>query len=140
MAKMIKMTFERGGEIYAELQENAVPHIVEKFCKTLPITYPMLHGRYAGPAMFFNTSFDNVEEENMVSRKYVGMMTMTLGNKNHPQHAVHVFYSYKRPIESSNNEIHLAQIPAKYFDKLEEIGDRVWGHCPENVTIELVEE
>lgn len=60
MAKMIKMTFERGGEIYAELQENAAPHIVEKFCKTLPITYPMLHGRYAGPAMFFNTSFDNI--------------------------------------------------------------------------------
>ena len=56
MAKKIKMTFERGGVIYADLQEAAAPHIVEKFCKTLPITYPMLHGRYAGPAMFFNTT------------------------------------------------------------------------------------
>lgn len=101
----------------------------------------MLHGRYAGPAMFFNTSFDNVEEENMVSRKYVGMMTMTLGNKNHPQHAVHVFYSYKRPIESSNNEIHLAQIPAKYFVSWKEIGGPRLGALPwKMLTIELVEE
>ena len=138
MARRIKMTFERGGVIYADLQENA-PKAAEQFCKALPIVYPMVHGRYAGPAMFFNTHLQDVEPEKLVSRTNVGMMTLTLGTQNHPQHAVHVFYSYKRPIESTGNEIHLAQIPAMYFDKLEEIGDRVWGHCPENVTIELAE-
>ena len=139
MAKRIKMTFERGGVIYADLQANA-PKAVERFCGSLPTVYPMVHGRYAGPAMFFNTDFKGVEPENLVSRKYVGMMTLTLGTQNHPQHAVHVFYSYKRPIESTGSEIHLAQVPARYFDELEEIGDRGWGHCPENVTIELAEE
>ncbi|MBQ3532991.1 MAG: DUF3830 family protein [Oscillospiraceae bacterium] len=140
MAKKLKMTFERGGVIYADLLEKEAPKTVEIFCKSLPITYPMYHGRYAGPAMFFDTNFTGIEGENFPSRKYVGMLTMTLGNKNHPHHAVHMFYSYKRPIESSNNEIHFAQVPAKYFDELEEIGERVWRCLPENVTIELVEE
>ena len=138
--KKIKMTFERGGEIYADLLEKEAPKTVEKFCEILPVTYPMVHGRYAGPAMFFNADVKDIEGENLPKNKYVGMLTMTMGTKNHPHHAVHVFYSYKRPIVDPQDEVHFAQIPSKYFDELEEIGERVWGHCPENVTIELVEE
>ena len=41
MARRIKMTFERGGVIYADLQENA-PKAAEQFCKALPIVYPMV--------------------------------------------------------------------------------------------------
>ena len=139
MPKKLKLTFERGGVIYAVLNEKDAPNMTEQFCATLPRTDDMLHGRYAGPAMFINTGLEDVTAENLVSRKWVGMMTVTLGNRNHPQHAMHVFYSYRREIVSHNDEIYLAQVEDKYFPLLEEIGERVWGHCPEKVTIELAE-
>ncbi len=140
MAKKLKLTFERGGVVYAKLNEKEAPKTTELFCATLPRTDDMLHGRYAGPAMFINTGLEGVTPENLASRKWVGMLSLTLGNPNHPQHALHMFYSYRREIVSSNNEIYLAQVEDKYFPLFEEIGDRVWGHCPEKVTIELVEE
>ena len=140
MARKLKLTFEKGGTVYADLLTDKAPKTCEMICAELPRTYPMIHGRYAGPAMFFNTDFTEVPEENYSPRKWDGQLTLTLGTKVHPVHACHVFYSYKLPIEDSNNEIYFAQIPPKYFEELETIGNRVWQNCPENVTIEVVDE
>ena len=79
MAKKLKLTFERGGVVYAVLNEKDAPNMVAQFCATLPRTDDMLHGRYAGPAMFINTGLENVTPENLVGRKWVGMITVTLG-------------------------------------------------------------
>ena len=140
MTKKLKITFGRGGVVYARLLTEEAPKTVELICSELPCTVKMMHGRSAGAAMFYETALTDVERENADDKnKEPGMLTLTLGApySYHPKKAVHICYPGK--IFNSNVENHFAQIEEKYMDDIKTIGERVWLDGPEMTTLELVE-
>jgi len=133
MEKKLKITFERGGIFYARFLSKEAPKTVNLIDSTLPFQAKILHGRYAGPAIFYDTGFGTVEKENSLVDKSIGALTLTMGTSRYSGKAVHIFYD--KDVASSKEENWFANIDENLAE-LKIVGERIWKEGPEKATFE----
>lgn len=138
MAKMLKITFERGGVIYADFLYDEAPKTVESVMNTLPRREQVYHAKYAGCAVFIDTGLVEMEKENTIQTKVPGRISLTLGKPTFTGKCIHLWYSDY--ILSVKDENHFANVHPESLNVLESAGLRVFHEGPEFATFEVVEE
>ena len=135
MSKKMKITFERGGVVYARLLTEDAPKTVETFVKTLPRRETVYHAKYAGCAIFIDTAVNDFEKENVIQDKFPGRISMTLGKPVFRGKAVHLWYDDY--ILSVKDENLFAIMDEECLPTLKEVGARVFKEGPETALFEV---
>lgn len=137
MSKKLKITFERGGVVYANLLSEEAPKTVEAILNTLPRREKVYHAKYAGCAIFIDTGITEMEKEHTIQEKKPGRISLTLGKPTFTGKCIHLWYNDY--ILSVKDENHFAEVEKEYLPVLESVGFRVFHEGPELATFEVVD-
>jgi len=141
----IKFTFERGGELVADLLANNAPQTIKKVLAVLPYETMVYHTRWCGREVNFPIkSLEPVSRENQTATANTGDVVYwteweTCEN---PPEALAIYYGAEVIRD------HRGFLPVNVFAKIspdqwpliEEIGIRVWQKGIEKIRVEVVED
>lgn len=135
--KMLKITFERGGVVYADLLYEQAPKTVAAIVATLPRRDKVYHAQYSASVVFTDSGIKEIEKENPISKKVPGYLSLTLGEPIFTGKCIHFWYHEYNL--SKKDENFFAIVHADCMNPLEAAGFRVFHEGPEYATFELVE-
>jgi hypothetical protein len=143
MARKIRMYFERGGTLTAELLENKAPRTCELIWQQLPQSGRVLHARWTGREVFLRVNLGTKpprEHQNFVMSRGE-MMYWREWEDCYEQTGAEViafFYGpeYLRAEWRGYGQGNVfAQIPQDQWEEMERIGLRVWQQGGEIMTL-----
>lgn len=137
MSNKLKITFEHGGVIYADLLCEAAPKTVGLVKKLLPRAAKMKHISDAGPALYFDHDLGDVEPENIVCDKVYGQVTVNFGSPVVPGCFIRIYYNNGKEIRAKNEENLFAVLDKDSMNFISSISYGIWTQAPEYATIEL---
>jgi hypothetical protein len=145
LSSRIKLTFERGGELYADLLSKAAPKTIQKVLEVLPYETTACHTRWCGREVNFSIkSLSLVDRENQTATANTGDMVYwkEWETAENPPEALAIYYG----AESIRD--HRGFLPVNVFARIsqdqwpliEEIGIRIWQKGFEKIRLQLVED
>lgn len=132
----IKITFERGGSVYARLLNADAPETIGVLEKVLPRTAQMKQVCDTGPAIYFDYDLGKVDLENIVTQKSCGQITLNMGSPAVPGCFIRVYYSAAE-IRNQNEENLFAVLEKESLNYIASIGRGIWTEGPEVASIEF---
>ena len=136
MSKKLKITFERGGVVYADLLYADAPQTIGILEKALSRTAKMKQVSDTGPALYFDYDLGEMPLENVVTQKVCGQVTINMGSPAVPGCFVRVYYSTAE-IRNKNEESLFAVVEKDSLNLMASIGRGVWQEGPEIAAIEF---
>ena len=145
MPSKIRFTFERGGELVADLLPEAAPKTIERVLEVLPHETTVYHTRWCGREINFPIkSTKPVPRENQTATANTGdvIYWKEWETEENPPEALAIYYGAEvirdhRGFLSVNV---FARISQDQWPQIEEIGIRVWQKGIEKIHIEVVED
>lgn len=146
MTRRIRFTFERGGELVAELAPDVAPQTVRSLLALLPLTGPIYHTRWCGREIYLPIeSGVEIPRENLTVHTNTGDVTYWREwDRVGPRiaEAISIFYGAE-VVRDHRGYLPVnvfARVPQGEWRTIEEIGLRVWQRGIEQVTISAMEE
>jgi hypothetical protein len=145
LATKIKFTFERGGELFAELLPGVAPKTIKKVLRVLPYETTAYHTRWCGREINFPIkSLEPVTRENQTSTANTGdvIYWKEWETEDNPPEAL-AFYYGAEVIRDHRGFLPVnvfARISQNQWPLIEEIGIRIWKKGTEKIHIEVVED
>lgn len=146
MRHTIRFTFERGGDLIAELAPNLAPQTVRSLLALLPLTASVYHTRWCGREIYLPVaSRIEIPRENQTAHANTGDVTYWREwDRAGPKSAEAISIYYGAEVVRD----HRGYLPVNVFARvaqeewgtIEEIGLRVWQRGIEQVTVSSVEE
>ncbi len=139
------MTFERGGELFADLLSKAAPKTIEKVLRTLPYETTAYHTRWCGREVNFPIhSLDPVARENQTATANTGDLVYwkEWETEENPPEALAVYYGAE-VIRDHRGFLPVnvfARVSQDQWPLIEEIGLRIWQKGVEKIRVEIVED
>lgn len=144
MSQRIKLTFERGGELFADLLLKAAPKTIQKVLKVLPYETTACHTRWCGREVNFSIKCPTpVDRENQTTTANTGDLVYwkEWETQENPPEALAVYYGAEVIRD------HRGYLPVNVFARvsqdqwplIEEIGIRIWQKGFEKIRLELIE-
>jgi hypothetical protein len=144
LAQRIKLTFERGGELFADLLPQVAPKTIQKVLKVLPYETTACHTRWCGREINFPIkSLEPVIRENQTSTANTGdvIYWKEWETAENPPEALAVYYGAE-VIRDHRGFLPVnvfARISQDQWPLIEEIGIRIWQKGFEKIHIQLIE-
>jgi hypothetical protein len=145
LSPRIKLSFERGGELYADLLEKAAPKTIEKVLATLPYETDAYHTRWCGREVNFPIhSLKPIARENQTATSNTGDVVYwkEWETEENPPEAL-AFYYGAEVIRDHRGFLPvnvIARISQDQWPLIEEIGLRIWQKGIERIRIEVVKD
>lgn len=145
MPKRLKFTFERGGELYADLLPEAAPKTIEQVLRFLPCESTAFHTRWCGREVYFPVKSDMlVPKENQTSTASMGDVVYwkEWENQDHPPETLSMYYGAEL-IRDHRGFLQVnvfARISPDQWPLMESIGTRVWQQGIEKILVEVVDQ
>jgi hypothetical protein len=140
MVRMVKITFERGGEVSAILQESQAPETCKVIWDALPIESDVTQSRWSGREVNFSYEDKNhPRRENQTIYTSIGELCYWRDwNNEFPERHSHVIAIYYGAEMARSNRGHepvnvFAQVIPGDLEKLACIGKRIWLKGSEKV-------
>lgn len=143
MAPRIKFTFERGGELTAELLPGLSPETVDHILKLLPYESTAYHTRWCGREVNFPVkTLQKVPRENQTSTANTGDVVYwkEWETQNNPPEALAIYYGAE-VIRDHRGFLPVnvfARVPQEQWPAIEVIGLRIWQQGIEQIRVEAV--
>jgi hypothetical protein len=141
----IKFTFERGGELIADLLPEAAPKTVERVLDVLPYQTTVYHTRWCGREINLPIrSMKPVARENQTATANTGdvIYWKEWETEENPPEALAIYYGAE-VIRDHRGFLPVnvfARIAQSQWPHIEEIGIRVWQKGIEKITVEVVKD
>jgi hypothetical protein len=139
----IRFTFERGGELVADLLPEAAPKTIERVLEVLPHETRVYHTRWCGREINFPMeSMNPVPRENQTATANTGdvIYWKEWETEENPPEALAIYYGAE--IIRDHRGFLLvnvfARISQDQWPQIEEIGIRVWQKGVEKICMEVV--
>ena len=145
MPRQIKFTFERGGELVADLLPEVAPRTIERVLEVLPLDCTVYHTRWCGREINFPVKSKRpVPRENQTATANTGdvIYWKEWETGEDPPEALAIYYGAE-VIRDHRGFLPVnvfARISQDQWPQIEEIGIRVWQHGIEKLHIEVVKE
>ncbi|MEJ2555615.1 MAG: DUF3830 family protein [Anaerolineae bacterium] len=143
MPSRIRFTFERGGELVADLLPEAAPKTIERVLEVLPHEARVYHTRWCGREINFPIkSMNPVPRENQTATANTGdvIYWKEWQTEENPPEALAIYYGAE--IIRDHRGFLLvnvfARISQDQWSQIEEIGIRVWQKGVEKICMEVV--
>jgi len=143
-SQKIKFTFERGGELIADLLFTGAPKTIKKVLTLLPYETTVYHTRWCGREVNFPIkSLEPVFRENQTATANTGDVVYwkEWETEENPPEALAIYYGAE-VIRDHRGFLPVnvfARISPNQWTLIEEIGIRVWQNGIEKISIEVVE-
>ncbi len=143
MEKRIVLSFERGGELLAELVPELSPRTVEAVLALLPLETTAYHSRWSGREVNFPVrSSIAVPRENQTTQMSTGDVIYWKEWELEPGRAAEAIAVYYGAEVSRDHRGRLpvnvfARVPSSQWKAIEEVGVRIWQRGTEKVTVRL---
>jgi hypothetical protein len=140
----IKFTFERGGELVADLLPEAAPKTIERVLEVLPLDCTVHHTRWCGREINFPIESKRpVPRENQTATANTGdvIYWKEWETEENPPQALAIYYGAE-VIRDHRGFLPVnvfARVSQDQWPQIEEIGVRVWQQGIEQIHIEVVE-
>ena len=145
MPSKIRFTFERGGELVANLLSEAAPKTIDRVLEVLPLDCTVYHTRWCGREINFPIeSVRPVPREKQTATANTGDMVYWKEwetEENLPQ-ALAIYYGAE-VIRDHRGFLPVnvfARVSQDQWPQIEEIGVRVWQQGIEQIQVEVVED
>ncbi|WP_163971873.1 DUF3830 family protein [Oceanobacillus halotolerans] len=144
--KRIRIRFEGGEELYATLIENSAPQTCKIIWESLPFQSVVTQSRWSGREV--NLKYDNNDypiRENQTIYTGKGELCYWRDWNSEgdipPSQAIAIYYGAELARSNRGNEpVNVfAQIDFKYFNILDEIGERIWLKGAEDIYFERLD-
>jgi hypothetical protein len=141
----IKLTFERGGELIADLLSKSAPRTIEKVLLALPYETTAYHTRWCGREVNFPIhSLEPIVRENQTATSNTGDVVYwkEWETEDSPPEALAVYYGAE-VIRDHRGFLPVnvfARISQDQWPLIEEIGLRIWQKGIERIRIEVVKD
>jgi hypothetical protein len=145
VARKISLRFERGGELTAELMPALAPKTVEAIVALLPLEVTVYHSRYCGREFNFPLETKGgVPRERQTSTCNTGDVVYWREWELDPadaEEAVGIYYGAEvlRDHRGYLPVNPFARIPQSQWERIEEIGLRIWQRGTEKLTVTMME-
>lgn len=142
MNRRIKLTFEKGGELVANLLPSA-PQTVERILEMLPCDTTVYHTRWCGREINFPVKSQGpVRRENQTATANTGDVVYWKDWEmdEEPPEALAIYYGAE-VIRDHRGFLPVnvfARVPQEQWGRLEEIGLRVWQQGIEKLHVEVL--
>ena len=144
MHQEIKFTFERGGELYADLLASHAPQTIKKVLSVLPYQTMVYHTRWCGREINFPfKSLEPVSREKQTATANTGDVVYwkEWETEEDSPEALAIYYG------AETIRDHRGFLPVNVFARIspdqwpliEEIGVRVWQKGIEKIRVEVIE-
>lgn len=145
MPSKIRFTFERGGELIANLLPEAAPKTVESVLEVLPYKTTVYHTRWCGREINFPIkSLKLVARENQTATANTGdvIYWKEWETDENPLEALAIYYGAEiiRDHRGFLPVNVFARISQDQWPQIEEIGIRVWQKGIEQIQIEMAQD
>ena len=143
MHQKIKFTFERGGELIADLLSKDAPRTIKKVLTLLPYETTVYHTRWCGREVNFSIkSLEPVSRENQTATANTGDVVYWKGweNEEDPPEALAIYYGAE-VIRDHRGFLPVnvfARVSPDQWPLIEEIGIRIWQTGIEKIRIVAV--
>lgn len=140
----IKFTFERGGELIADLLSKGAPKTIKKVLALLPYETTVYHTRWCGREVNFPiNSLEPVFRENQTATANTGDVVYwkEWETEEDPPEALAIYYGAE-VIRDHRGFLPVnvfARISPDQWTLIEEIGIRIWKNGIEKISVEVVE-
>lgn len=140
----IKFTFERGGELIADLLSKGAPKTIKKVLALLPYETTVYHTRWCGREVNFPIkSLEPVFRENQTATANTGDVVYwkEWETEENPPEALAIYYGAE-VIRDHRGFLPVnvfARISPDQWTRIEEIGIRIWKNGIEKISVEVVE-
>lgn len=144
MPARIKLTFERGGELYADLLLKTAPRTIQRVLMALPYETNAYHTRWCGREVNFPIkSPEPVGRENQTATANTGDVVYwkEWETEEDPPEALAVYYGAEM-IRDHRGFLPVnvfARISQDQWPLIEQIGVRIWQKGIEKIRIEVVQ-
>ena len=142
MTPGIKFTFERGGELLADLLPEVAPKTIHRVLAVLPIETTLYHTRWCGREVNFSIkSRELIPRENQTSTANTGDVVYwkEWENQDDPPEALAIYYGAE-VIRDHRGFLPVnvfARISQAQWRQIEEIGLRIWQRGIERIRVEI---
>ncbi|MFD0824180.1 DUF3830 family protein [Neobacillus sp. M.A.Huq-85] len=145
--RKIKITFERGGEVLASLNESQAPQTCERIWNLLPLGSVVTHSRWSGREINFSYHDTQcIPRENQTIYTSIGEICYWRDwdweGFGDPPQVLAIYYGAELARSMKGNEpVNVfAQVDYSEIQKLIEIGEKVWLSGTEKIYVDRFEE
>jgi hypothetical protein len=144
MPQRIRLTFERGGVLVADLLAGAAPRTIRQVLQVLPHEATVYHTRWCGREINLPIkSRERVPRENQTATANTGDVVywQEWETEDNPPEALAIYYGAE-VIRDHRGFLPVnvfARVSQDQWPLIEEIGLRVWQHGIEKIRVEVVE-